>query len=425
MLIIFWISLFTIIVIRYFFNLPPELQGTEFINIDAKVSTFPRIKDKKQIIKVEVENPNGFKEVIQGQAIQIMTSLNTEYQRGDLLNIQGKLNNSGFIFYPKIFKKSSESNLFIKSIDYIRNILEQSIQKNLPEPHATLAIGMLLGSNKSLPKEIDASLKKTSMTHMIVVSGFNITLVTLLFINLSGIIHRKIALTTAIIATVIFVILAGINPPALRAGIMATITLTGQLLGRQLQTTYTLILAAAVMLLIDPQLIHSLSFQLSFTATLGVLALPIYIEKINKKLFKKSDIEDQQNLKFKDKAFNYLNSELSATLGAQIAVNPLLAKTFGTLSLVGPLANILVSWAVPIIMVLTFFLGIAGLFSQILAKIIAFFLIIFTAYFLKVAEVLGSIPYASLDGLKINWVVVGIYYSLIGLFIAKYAEHKK
>lgn len=122
---------------------------------------------------------------------------------------------------------------------------------------------------------------------------------------------------------------------------------------------------------------------------------------------------------------NYLKEELSSTLGAQLAVTPLLTKNFGTLSLIGPLANIVVAWTVPIIMFLGLTVGILGYISETLAYIAAFLTVIFTAYFLNAVSFLSSIPFANLHDIKISWLWVGGYYCVIGLLIIKYTEHKK
>lgn len=147
-----------------------------------------------------------------------------------------------------------------------------TLQKNLPEPEASLVAGLLLGAKESLPTDFYQALRRTGTTHVVVASGTNVAyvgaLVAGLFAYFAG---RKGALVIASVAIWTFAAMAGFEAPVVRAAIMGSLAYVATILGRSTNGLAILLFAGWGMIMIRPEWLGQLSFQLSFAATLGVI----------------------------------------------------------------------------------------------------------------------------------------------------------
>lgn len=207
----------------------------------------------------------------------------------------------------------------------------------LPEPHASLAIGVLLGVKRGMPKEFYEQLVNTGTLHIVAASGYNVTVVAGAMLSLIGIVlPRYAAMGISLIGVVVYVVLAGAGAAIVRAGIMGSLGLIGIMLGRIHEARRLLWVTVWLMLIVKPGLITDVGFQLSVSATLGLL----YVGEILK----------SQILKFSN--WKWIQDYLIPTLAATIATAPVLWWHFGRLSLIGLLVNVMVLPVVPLIMLL-------------------------------------------------------------------------
>lgn len=242
-----------------------------------------------------------------------------------------------------------------------RQALDQRISQILPSPQAELLSGILLGQSKSLPSSLKLALRDTSTLHIIVASGQNLTILAGFFLSLAGLIKRRIALILSLGVCVLYTILAGFQLPILRAAIMFALASIAQLAGREKGGLYSLIVTAGIMLWINPAWIASLSFQLSFLATFGV----IVISPIFKRLFS---------------GLPLIREDLAVTLSAQLMITPVIAQNFHQVSLVSLIVNVLILWTIPAIMILGV-LMLAFSFIGILVNAFLTFIIYIVYYF--------------------------------------------
>ncbi|MEK7521618.1 MAG: ComEC/Rec2 family competence protein [Patescibacteria group bacterium] len=259
------------------------------------------------------------------------------------------------------------------SLDWLREKILSNFKSLLPEPHASLLSGIVLGTKSSLDSEFFEALRKTSTLHIIVASGTNVALVGGAILRIfPPYIGRKQSTILTILAICLYVLLVGLEPPIIRAAIMGTIGFTALALGRESNAIRALLISAALMLLVWPQWISDLSFQLSFLATLGVIVLGNPISQIR-------PIRQIPNI-FKE--------SVATSLGAQAAVAPLIWLHFKEFSAIGPVVNVLVLWTIPFIMAGGMLLGLISLISPIrlMSYPIAWFLWLPLEYFVRVVN---------------------------------------
>lgn len=219
----------------------------------------------------------------------------------------------------------------------VKHYFLTKINQVLPEPTSGLLAGLLLGISSVLPKNLLDSFNATGLTHIVALSGFNISVVSGAILSLLRWLPLPVRLSIAIISIWLFVLITGGAPSALRAAIMGMLILTAQLVGRLADITISLILTAVAMVLWNPKILGSdVGFQLSFLATVGI----IYLNPALQQIFKRWPV--------------WLRGVIFPTLSALVMVTPILVTNFGRLSLIAPLSNILVVPLVPVAMLLGF-----------------------------------------------------------------------
>jgi len=201
----------------------------------------------------------------------------------------------------------------------------------------------------------------------------------------------------------------GAPASAVRAGIMAGLLLLAQKVGRLRGAGQTIVFAAAAMLLFNPLLLKSdVGFQLSFLATLSIVYL--------------KPILDQWTQKWPNPYC--LKDVLTMTLAAQLGTLPLLIFHFGRLSLISPLANLMIVPFLPAIMLSGMALSFSGLLWPLLSKIAAWPIRLLLSYVIRTIEYLSSVPGASYEMGNFSWVILVGYYLALMLLVAKCLKTK-
>lgn len=347
--------------------------------------------------------------------IQIVASRYPEYQYGDILKIKGTLKTSndyqfhqgilGVIYNPETLEKiGQKGNILTKIVYQIRDRFEQSLNKSLSEPYASFAAGLVLGSKRNIPDSLMSDFNRTGTTHIVAVSGYNVTIIIVYIGLILGILSRKLKFWGSLIIILGFVVMTGASASVVRAGILAALVAWGQFEGRRINMTILLLLVAFLILLFNPYALKfDISFQLSFLAFAGLVYLskPIAALKVIKWLPK------------------FWKLTLAETLGAQIAVLPILIYYFGRVSIVSPIVNILILWLIPAAMLAVFAIGISGLIFVTLGQVIGYLGWILLKYIIVVIEIFSRISWASFELKTASWWWMAIFYFLISLLIYK------
>lgn len=284
----------------------------------------------------------------------------------------------------------------------------------LPEPQASFLAGILIGAKQGIPDRLIQAFNRTGTTHIIALSGFNITIIAqaILIACKSLGIGRKKSFWISVFLISCFVLLAGVQASILRAGIMGILALLAGYLGRPRGITNALVFAGTIMILINPKvLIDDAGFQLSFLATAGLIYVLPRLEKF---------------FQWVPKFFS-IRESLTATLSATFITLPLIIFQFGRLSIVAPMVNILILPMIPVSMALGFVVTILGLISTGLGRVAAWSVWLTLEYIILVVEYFSSIEFASFEIPNFpNWALVATYgVPLIFIFFFKRNARKK
>ncbi len=296
---------------------------------------------------------------------------------------------------------SDEFTDIVASVSPLRDYLSQTVDQLLPQPQAALLNGMLLGVQSNLPFAFKKALQNTSTIHIVVVSGQNLTLVSGFVLGMMGYLGRKKTIILALAVSLFYAVLTGLQVPVLRALVMVSLTFLAQLFNRDKEGIWVLFLTAGLMLCYKPEWLFSISFQLSFLATVGVVVVSPEINKLLKYL----------------KLPKLLIQDLSVSIAAQVLTAPVIAANFHQFSLVGILVNSLILWTVPIVMMSGVIVLGVGLINLAWGQLLGLVPGVFLTYFVDVVEFFNQ-QWGNVAVPDINWVFWLGYYILVFSLVA-------
>ena len=300
-------------------------------------------------------------------------------------------------------KTSGHGNVLLATLFSFKKDLMTHIESALPEPAAGLGEGLLLGVKQALGEELESAFRQTGIIHIVVLSGYNVMLVVAFVLYaLSFLLPLRPRICVGIVAIVLFALMVGLSATVVRASIMAALLLCAQLLGRTYLVLRGLLLAGVVMVMVNPLLlVYDIGFQLSFMATLGLIAVAPILER----------------LLATPRWFSPISTFFYATVATQIAVLPLLLYHIGEVSLISVVVNMLVLPMVPLAMLLTFLIGLAGFFSATLTFILSAPAFLSLAYIIEVATWFAAVPFASVTIPPFPFFIVLVLYGLGALVL--------
>ena len=258
---------------------------------------------------------------------------------------------------PGIRWEAGEAYPVLRWSERVRSAYRASMESVMPKEDAAAIFAMLFGGYEGIKPELVEAFTATGIVHILSVSGSHITLLAAVMAWLGALLRLR-PVVTAVFVTVVVVlycVLAGCVPPAVRAGAMGLLAFFALALERENDARRLLALVGMALLFFEPLLAFDVSFQLSFAATAGLLYLaPPFAERLS-------------TLRFLPR---FVVLSLAVTLGAQLATLPLLAWYFHRLSLSSLIANIVVVPVVEIVIVAGLFAGLASFVLPFLAKVV-------------------------------------------------------
>lgn len=283
------------------------------------------------------------------------------------------------------------------------------VYRLFPDPEASLLAGILLGVQAGIPPQVQDAFRLTGTSHIIVISGFNITIIaaffTLIFSRLLG--ERRGAIVS-VLGIILYTLLVGANPAVVRAAILGVLTLFGHQLGRRQVGLNSLTFIAAIMAFITPTILWDVSFQLSFAATLGIM---LYAEPFTNwftNLAARFIPRDKA-----DRLAGPVGEYFLLTLAAQLTTLPLMVYYFKRLSLTALIANPLILPAQPALMVLGGLSVLLGMIFKPIGQLLAWAAWPFTTYTIRMVEWLATIPHGSFPLGQVALPLILLFYAIL------------
>ena len=284
----------------------------------------------------------------------------------------------------------------------VRDWFADAIRKGIPEPEASLGIGYLTGQKSALPPDLAAALQVAGLSHIVVASGYNLTILVRLARRAFVKVSKFLSVFASGIMIAGFVAMTGLSPSMTRAGLVSSLSLLTWYYGRQFHPFVLLPFAAAITVLFQPSYAWGdLGWQLSFAAFAGVMIVgPLF-----------------QSYFFGDKEPGTIRQVLGETVAAHLVTIPIVVPAFGLLSNVAILANILIVPLVPLAMLLTFITGVVALALPSIVEIVGLPASWLLKYMTFTAQYLADVPWAQTKIEPTWWMILMYVIALTGLCI--------
>jgi len=378
-------------------NLEYARNGEELVSVNgrmiASVERFPEWKyGDRVLLSGEIRKPENF----------------ADEDTGRIFNYIGFLGKDGIayqMFYPEVELVGVGDGSFIKEkLFAFKHALLDRVGRVLPEPHASLLAGIVLGAKQSLGTELLDDFRTTGIIHIVVLSGYNVTIVAESIMRFFAFLPFAASLLFGAGSIVLFAIMTGAGATVVRASTMALLVVLARATGRVYEIKRALFIAGFLMVMQNPKiLVFDVSFQLSFVATIGLIyAAPIVEKHI---LF----LTDRLGLR----------KIAAATIATQIFVLPLLLYHVGTLSLAALPVNLLVLFVVPAVMFFGFLAGMLGFVHFVPSMAVGVAAYILLEYILLIVTFFAQIPLASVSVAYFPAVAVAIAYLILWWWIRR------
>ncbi|TSC60269.1 MAG: competence protein ComEC [Parcubacteria group bacterium LiPW_15] len=342
-----------------------------------------------------------------GGAIDLVSNEGILLEYGDRIKFEAALNPDKYstrpaarVYAPEIVSKNNGSGLKQSLLGLKTNLLK-SLKENLSPPSAALMGGLLLGDRNSFSADFKTAMKGSGTTHLVALSGFNITiLVNAIALALGSFLSRKMRFALSIMIIILFIVMVGAEASVVRAGIMGALLLISQESGRIYSPRNAIAFAGFAMTAWDPNNVFDIGFILSFVSLMGI----VYILPAVKNTF------------LPGKNPKGIEEAALMTVSAQAAVLPIAIKTFGGFSLTAIISNSLITGFVPYAMLSGFLVAVADFFSAALSFFFGFFAEIGMKYFIFIIEFFSRVRLPFGDFLNIPYAAA-IYYICLIIFV--------
>jgi competence protein ComEC len=408
------------------------------------------LSDVEMILKTDYEKLDGevedLSEYFSPMAGDIWTSVSArgvEIKRSYVIEISGKLK-AGFGTFPATMSFASLENIESSPDEDpardVRDAFGEKLHSVISLPESDLGMGILAGQKTALPFELTAAFMATSLTHIVVASGYNLTILVRFTRRLFSKISRFAALSFGGILVFAFACVTGFSPSMTRASLVAGLSLLAWYYGRKFHAVTLILFTAAITIAINPtQIWGDAGWYMSFLSFTGVLIFAPLVKNYFWGNEEQPRISIAENLwyKFRKKYFAKKNfvapiprepsftirQVFIETLSAQIMAAPIIALFMGQFAPYGLLANILVLPIVPLAMLLTFIAGIgAFILPHSIAVILAQPANWLLNYVIEIAKWISGFSGANQEITIGGVVIVVIYVLLLGAII--YMKHK-
>jgi len=359
-----------------------------------------------------------------GEKVLVSTDLYSSVQYGDQVRVEGKLQEPGVISddtggrpfdygaylakddiyhtlsFAKVEVLSSGHGYFLKdSLFKLKHSLVGKMREIFAEPESSLLAGLIVAGKVAMPKDILEEFRRAGVIHIVVLSGYNITIVADFIKNVFR------SSTFSVVGVVLFVVMTGGQATVVRAALMVLAVIFAKMFHRKFSAPRALLVAAFLMLIQNPKiLVFDPSFQLSFLATSALIFVSPMFER---------------HLKWCPEKWG-LRTTLATTLATQIVVFPYLVYSMGSFSLVSLPANMLILLMIPATMLIGFISTLAAYISVMIALPFSYVTHLFLAWILGVSHYLGNLSFASITVPLASWWLIALIYLAITIFVWRF-----
>ena len=305
----------------------------------------------------------------------------------------------------------------------LRKSLSASLYLEMNYDEAAFSNAVLLGDKHAISDDTSYLMRSAGVSHIAVVSGLHLSIIAGLCSKLSGKIFRSIYVSTSftILCIIAFAFLSGLAAPVVRSSIMLIIMHVGIMIGRRSDSLNSIGAAALVLIISNPYCVGDAGLLLSFAATLGIVFWSGRLTDFT--LCKLWRIPFVRNTKIRN-IIRVPVVFISVSLSATIWTLPVAVLTFGSVSTVSLLGNILIVPFMSVVItliglcVLTHYVGFLAVMCDFLSKLVS----LFYNYMILVCKAVTYLPHSYISTDKpyfYLWLSLSLIIAAVALLAGK------
>jgi len=333
--------------------------------------------------------------------LTIRANLHSGFGYGDYIRAVGVVGNFNIMSYPnvKVLKKGSVGPVLL-----FRAYIISKLESIFSEPYSSFVSALLIGARKGIPADILSNFNKIGLTHIIAVSGYNITIVIACVFALFSFLGRKLKVVFSVLFVVFFMFLAGASASVVRASLMGIISMLALFLGRKNFIQIAIFASMFFMTFINPEIVVSdVGFQLSFLATLSLIYLMPVLQKTCEKIPEFFGIRDI----------------FLATIASQFFTLPVILMNFNRVSIIAPIANIFILPLIPAVMLFSFVAFVLGVIYVPLGVVFGLICVAISKFIFLLAENFAKLEFSYFDLYVTSKTVFILLFAVIVYVISK------
>ena len=351
-----------------------------------------------------------------------------DYER--YMNLQG-IYATGFVYNNSdiiLLRQNTASGIRFK-LETFRLYLKEIIYSNASTPQREIIEAMTIGNQNAIPVDVRNNFNKTGTSHILSISGLHIGMVaTITFFFISLILKRseylmlrfniiKVASAASLLMVLFYTLIAGMGVTVIRSALMAIVFLCALFLGRQKDIYNALALAALIILVISPNALFDISFQLSFTAVMAIIYIVPRFSNFSLPLLEGLPLWCQNTLR-------HIYLSILVCVAATLGTLPLIVFYFNRISAITIIANLI---SVPLLGTIALAFSMAFILCAFFSPTIAGFFIKISSFFVQISvyviDYLASLSWSSFSFTKPNIAEIVIFYLLIFILLCIYDWH--
>ncbi|MBN1260700.1 MAG: ComEC/Rec2 family competence protein [Anaerolineae bacterium] len=307
--------------------------------------------------------------------------------------------------------ESHQANRLLERLLRFKRHALETLLALLPEPQASLLAGILLGVETGIPEDLNDAFAATGTSHIVAISGFNLTIVAGVWAALARrMVGRRAELPMSLSGIWLYTLLVGGAAAVSRAAVMASVALVARHAGRRVHGPTSLAAAVLAMSAWNPHILWDLGFQLSLAATVGLVLYADPLAQAFTRFLKRFARPERA-----ERIVGWLNDALIVTLAAQLTTTILIVARFQRLSLITLITNFLILPAQSFLMASGGLALAAGLIWLPLGQALGWLAWVFLTYTIEIVNLTARVPLASTPMAGITLPVVWGYYAVLGL----------
>lgn len=369
------------------------------VTMTGRIVQDPTLKKGSNVWQTEIDRLHVGDTKLAG-TVYLTTLSDEAVKRGDSITVSGRLLDGFGSFQASMYRAElvhveRPDDAFLAA----RDSFAEAVRRVMPEPEASLGLGFVVGQKSALPDDLADQLKTVGLTHIVVASGYNLTILVRFSRRLLARRSRYLALAGSLALVVGFVFVSGFSASMNRAAIVTILSLLAWYYGRKFHPIQLILYVAAASALMYPVYVWGdLGWLLSFAAFAGILVVAPIITRL---------------LHIKGREPSAFSRLIIETLSAELMTLPILIVSFGYIPVLALVANVLVAPVIPFAMLFTFIAGVIGWVVPALS-ILALPASILVAYVVALVEWLSTPEWARFS-LSVSSVFAWAWYGVLAV----------